>query len=36
VVITTHLAQEGNLQVAIEQVDKLDTIKAKTKIMRIL
>jgi homoserine dehydrogenase len=36
VVITTHLAQEGNLQAAIEQVDKLDTIKAKTKIMRIL
>ena len=36
VVITTHLAREGNLQTAIEQVDKLDVVKAKTKIIRIL
>ena len=35
-VMTTHLAKEGNLQAAIEQVDKLDVVKAKTKIIRIL
>ncbi len=36
VVITTHLAKEGDLQVAIEKVDKLDVVKAKTKIISIL
>ena len=36
VVITTYLAKEGDLQAAIEKVDKLDVAKAKTKIIRIL
>jgi len=36
VVMTTHLAKEGNLQAAIEKVDKLEVVKAKTKIIRIL
>ncbi len=36
VVMTTHLAKEGDLQAAIEQVDKLGVVKAKTKIIRIL
>jgi len=36
VVMTTHLAKEGDLQAAIERVDKLDVVKAKTKITRIL
>lgn len=36
VVITTHLAKEGDLQAAIEKVDKLDVVKAKTKIIGIL
>ena len=36
VVMTTHLAKEGDLQTAIEQVDKLDAVKAKTKIIRML
>ncbi|MFC2010725.1 homoserine dehydrogenase [Chloroflexota bacterium] len=35
-VITTHLAKEGDLQAAIEKIDKLDVVKAKTKIIRIL
>jgi len=35
-VMTTHLAKEGNLQAAIEKVDKLGVTKAKTKIIRIL
>jgi homoserine dehydrogenase len=36
VVMTTHLAKEGDLQAAIEKVDKLDVVRAKTKIIRIL
>jgi len=36
VVITTHLAKEGDLQAAIEQVDKLHVVKAPTKVIRIL
>ncbi len=36
VVMTTHLAKEGNLQAAMEKVDKLDVVKARTKIIRIL
>ncbi len=36
VVMTTHLAKEGDLQAAIEQVDKLGVVKAKTRIIRIL
>ena len=35
-VMTTHLAKEGDLQAAIGKVDKLDVVKAKTKIIRIL
>ena len=34
--MTTHLAKEGDLQAAIEQVDKLDVVKARTKIISIL
>ncbi len=36
VVITTHLAKEGDLQAAIEKVDKLNVVKAKTRIIRLL
>ncbi|MDP3879439.1 MAG: homoserine dehydrogenase [Dehalococcoidales bacterium] len=36
VVITTHLAKEGALQAAIEKVDRMDVVKARTKIIRIL
>jgi len=36
VVMTTHLAREGDIQAAIEKVDKLDVVRAKTKIIRIL
>jgi homoserine dehydrogenase len=35
-VMTTHLAKEGQLQAAIDEVDKLDVVKAGTKIIRIL
>lgn len=36
IVMTTHLAKEGDLQAAIKKVDKLGVIKAKTIIIRIL
>lgn len=36
VVMTTYLAREGDLVKAIEKVDKLDVIKDKTRIIRIL
>ncbi len=36
VVITTHLAREGDLQAAITEVDKLPVVKARTEIIRIL
>jgi homoserine dehydrogenase len=36
VVMTTYLAKEGDLQAAIDRVDKLDIARAKTKIIRIL
>jgi len=36
VVLTTYLAKEGDLQAAIEKVDRLKVAKAKTKIIRIL
>ena len=36
VVMTTYLAKEGDLQAAVEEVDKLGVVKAKTKIIRIL
>jgi homoserine dehydrogenase len=35
-VITTHLAREGDLQATIENVDKLEVVRAKTEIIRIL
>lgn len=35
-VITTHLAREGDVQAAIEQVDRLEVVKAGTRIIRIL
>jgi homoserine dehydrogenase len=36
IVMTTHSAKEGALQAAIEQVDRLDVVRAETRIMRIL
>lgn len=36
VIMTTHVAREGDLQAAIENVDRLDVAKAKTRIIRIL
>jgi homoserine dehydrogenase len=36
IVMTTHLAKEADLEAAIERVDKLDVVKARTKIIRIL
>ncbi len=36
VVMTTYLAKEGDLQAAIEKVDRLDVARAKTKIIRML
>ncbi len=36
VVMTTYTAKEGNLQAAIEKVDRLPVVKAKTNILRIL
>mgnify|MGYP001563064891 CR=1 FL=1 len=36
VVITTHLAKEGDLQAAIDKVDKLEVVKARTRIIRLL
>jgi len=35
-VMTTHLAKEGDLQTAVEEVDKLDVVRAETKVIRIL
>ena len=36
VIMTTHLAKEGDLQAAIRKVDKLEVVKAKTEIIRLL
>ena len=36
VVMTTHKAKEENLQAAIEKVDQLDVVKAKTRVIRII
>ena len=36
VVMTTYSAKEGSLQAAINEVDKLDVTKARTRIIRIL
>jgi homoserine dehydrogenase len=35
-VMTTHLAREGDLHAAIQEVHRLDVVKAETKVMRIL
>ncbi len=35
-VISTHLAREGDLQAAIKKVDRLEVVKAPTRIIRIL
>jgi homoserine dehydrogenase len=35
-VMTTHLAREGNVQSALREVDKLQVVRAKTRIIRIL
>jgi homoserine dehydrogenase len=36
VVMTTYLAREGDVRAAIKEVDKLDAVKAETRILRIL
>ena len=36
VVLSTYLAKEGNLQAAIREVDRLQIIKAPTRLIRIL
>jgi len=36
IVMTTHLAREGDLHQAIAKVDTLDVVKAKTNIIRVL
>ncbi len=35
-VMTTHLAREGNVQAALQEVDRLQVVRAKTRIIRIL
>jgi homoserine dehydrogenase len=35
-IMTTHLAREDDLLAATEQVDKLEVVKARTKVIRIL
>lgn len=35
-VITTHMAREGDVQAAIGEIDKLPVVKARAKIIRIL
>jgi homoserine dehydrogenase len=36
VVMTTYLAREGDLRATVDEVDKLDVVKASTRIIRIL
>ncbi|MDP6501400.1 MAG: ACT domain-containing protein, partial [Dehalococcoidales bacterium] len=36
VVVTTYLAKEDDVRAAIEKVDKLEVVKAGTKIIRLL
>jgi len=36
VVLTTYLAKEGDLQAAIAEIDKLEIVKARTRIIRLL
>ena len=36
IVLTTYLAKEGDLKVAVVEVDKLDVVRAETKLIRIL
>ena len=35
-VVTTHMTRQGDLQNAIDKVDKLDVVKGKTIIIRLL
>jgi homoserine dehydrogenase len=35
-VLTTHLAREGNVQAALKQVDRLEVIRAATRAIRVL
>jgi len=35
-VMTTHLAREGDIQSALQEVDQLQVVRAKTRIIRIL
>jgi homoserine dehydrogenase len=35
-VMTTHLAREGNVQEAIKKVDRLQVVRAQTRVIRIL
>jgi homoserine dehydrogenase len=36
IVMTTYLAREGDIQAALEKVNKLEPVKAATKVLRIL
>ena len=36
IVMTTYLAKEGDLKVAVVEVDELDVVRAETKLIRIL
>jgi homoserine dehydrogenase len=35
-VMTTHLAREGNVQAALQEVDRLQVVRARTRVIRIL
>ena len=35
-IMTTHIAREGNVQAALQEVDRLQVVRAKTRIIRIL
>ena len=36
VVMTTHLAREGNVQAAVAEVDRLEVVRAATRMIRVL
>ena len=36
IVMTTHLAREGNVQAALQEVDRLQVVRARTRVIRIL
>jgi homoserine dehydrogenase len=35
-VMTTHLAREGNIQEAVKRVDRMEIVRAETRVIRIL